>query len=413
MSVRVLFVCQNDFAAPTEKQALGFAQQLTARGHAVAMAIRGDPETARSEGATQIEGLEIGEYSLRGRRSPRSADARWVRAFRPDLIHALNSRTATVAAVKSFADTTGAPVFVHFEDDEWRPHPPAPDDSLYHRVLGRHARRLASPLLPGSYPHSTPASLRWVAQNARALDALTPVLAGEVRRRLDRDCAVILPVTPRPAGPDGGGEGNRPDARTLEEELGDGPVALFTGTVWPVYLPDLELGMRAVADVRRRDFPLRLVHAGRVHPRVRLERVARRCGLDRDGFVSLGYLPYREALELLQHGSVLLQPGPPTDFNRLRLPSKMQAYLESGVPTITFAVGFAELLTDREEVLKTYTADPPELGDRIVEVLSDGALRERLAAGGRAAARRLFDPQRNADALLEHYARGLKAGGTQ
>jgi glycosyltransferase involved in cell wall biosynthesis len=100
---------------------------------------------------------------------------------------------------------------------------------------------------------------------------------------------------------------------------------------------------------------------------------------------------------------VLLQPGAPTEFNRLRLPSKLQAYLASGTPTVTFAVGFGEQLEDRREALKTYTAEPGELADRIVEVLEDEQLRACLAVGGPAAARRLFDPGTNTDKLEAHY----------
>jgi glycosyltransferase involved in cell wall biosynthesis len=113
---------------------------------------------------------------------------------------------------------------------------------------------------------------------------------------------------------------------------------------------------------------------------------------------------------LLRRADVLLQPGPPSDFNRLRLPSKMQAYLASGRPTVTFAVGFAELLEDREEVVKTHTGDPSELADRVEEVLDDGALRARLEHGGPAAAARLLDPARNTDALLAHYREALGPG---
>ena len=42
-------------------------------------------------------------------------------------------------------------------------------------------------------------------------------------------------------------------------------------------------------------------------------------------------------------------------------------------------------------------------------MLDDPAPRRRLAGGGPAAARRLFDPARDTEALLEHYRASLPA----
>lgn len=393
--MRILFVCQHDFSAPTEKQAVGFAQQLVRRGHQVTISVGGDVGSAVSEGIEEAPGLTLRDHRLLGR-SLRQEDLQSASAFDPTLIHAFNSRTPVVAAARCFRTATRAPVFVHFEDDEWRAHAGVPDDSIYHRV-GRHARRLASRVRPAVWDQSTRSSLRWVRRHARGFDALTPRLAAEVGDRLARECAVVLPITPRLR------------ARQQVDENPDpwgprsGPVALFTGTVWPVYLADVLMGMRAVADVRARGVPLVFAHAGRVHPRLDLASLARSVGLDSAAAIFLGYRPFHTMPRLLEHASVLLQPGPPTRFNRLRLPSKLQAYLESGTPTITFAVGAGELLVDRLEVLKTYTDASSELADRMVEVVSDHDLRATLSAHGPTAARRLFDPDRNTDALLGHY----------
>jgi len=103
---------------------------------------------------------------------------------------------------------------------------------------------------------------------------------------------------------------------------------------------------------------------------------------------------------------VLVQPGRPTEFNRLRLPSKLQAYLASGRPTVTYATGLEELLTDREEVLFTRTGDPAELSARLGDVLTDEALRARLEYGGPRAAKRLFDADANAARIAEHFRAG-------
>jgi glycosyltransferase involved in cell wall biosynthesis len=141
-----------------------------------------------------------------------------------------------------------------------------------------------------------------------------------------------------------------------------------------------------------------------------LEQMAAEAEMAPGSAISLGYFPFSQLPRVLSSASILVQPGRPIDFNRLRLPSKMQAYLASGTPTITFAAGFAELLEDRVEVLKTYGDEPEELADRIAELLEDSELRATLAAGGPRAARRLFDPVANVETLLAHYRRCLEAG---
>ena len=395
--LRILFVCQNDFGAPSEKQVLGFAQELCRRGHPVMVSLAGELETAEREGATAVPGLRVHRHQfVRGRL--RAEDLAAARSFAPSLIHAWNSRVSTIAAARAICRATEAPLFVHFEDDEWELPAHPPGEPLKRRV-GHLGRRALSNLDPSVWWHSTWRSRRAVVRHAVGLDALTPALAAEVTARMGRECSVVLPVTPRAAGPS---EHSEPP------DLGDGPpVVLITGTIWPVYLPDFDVGFRAIAELQRREIPVRLVHAGRILPRWTGDELATSCGMAPGSATFLGYLPYGAIPKLLQRADVLLQPGPPSEFNRLRLPSKLQAYLESGTPTVSFGIGFGELLEDRVEVLKTHTGDPSELADRLAELLGDPQLRATLAAGGPAAAARLFDPVANVDALLDVYRAGL------
>jgi glycosyltransferase involved in cell wall biosynthesis len=256
---------------------------------------------------------------------------------------------------------------------------------------------------PPAWLYANGSSLRWVARHARALDALTPVLAEEVSSRLERRCAVVLPAMPLPV------RNQTPNPSLELQDLSRrAATAVFTGSILPVYLDDVILAMRAVADVRARGHALTFVHAGAIHPRLDAGRLARSAGLGPDAARFLGYLPFASIPSLLAHATVLLQPGKPSDFNRLRLPAKLQAYLASGTPTITFAVGVGELLEDRLEVLKTYGEQPSELADRIVELLDDAELRATLSRSGPQAAARLFDPETNTEALLDHYRGALR-----
>lgn len=394
----VLFVCQHDFDGPTEKQALGFAQQLVRRGHRVAFSLGGDATGTGASGAALLEQMTIFEHRLVGR-VPRDSDTSAVRAFDPHVIHCMNPRAPTIAAANAYASTTDTPLLVHFEDDDWS-FGARLEGEPFKTHVGQAVRRLAAPWRPAVWPHASSATLRRVSRAARSLDALTPALATEVERRARRECSVLLPVTPDLVG--------KPEvAFELPERLHEVPFALFTGTLYPVYRRDVEIGLRAVAEVQRRGYELDYVHIGRVHERIDAAGVARAAGVRQGTALFAGLLPYAAIPPLLKRAAVLLQPGAPSEFNRLRLPAKMQAYLESGTPTITFAVGFGELLEDRHEVLKTHSSDPTELADRIVEALAHSDLRARLARGGPAAAQRLFDPVANTDKLEAHYRAAL------
>lgn len=392
--MRILLVCQNDFGAPTEKQALGFALELARRGHEVRITLGRDDVGLEALGAVDVSAVEIGHHGFAGPRL-RAADRAAARAFAPDVIHAFNSRVPVVAAAADLRRATGAPVFVHFEDDEWRPPPGLPGESPI-RPLGRLGRRVISRAHPPAWLHSARRSLGWVRREAVAFDALTPALAREVSARLGRPCAVVHPVSPPTR--------EAPDAPApLPADLAGRPVALFTGSVLPIYRDDVLLGLRGVAEARRRGHDLVFVHAGPLHARIRAEDLLAESGLDTGSAAFLGAVPFDRIAGMLRAATVLLQPGHPSEFNRLRLPAKLQEYLASGTPTLTFAVGFGELLADRDEALLTRSGDPAELADRIIELLTDDGLRRTLARGGPAAARRLFDPVTNVDALLAHY----------
>jgi len=254
-----------------------------------------------------------------------------------------------------------------------------------------------------------------VRDRAAGFDALTPMLAERVSGRLGRECAVVFPALPREMLQDGYGsprrriDGNRENAvdRAMLAELAGRELLVYTGSIHPGSAADLEVALHATAEVQRRGYQVALVHAGTILPRYDAAAMARSAGLQAGGVAFLGYLPFRAIPSLLGRATAVLQPGPPTELKRMGLPSKLMAYLASGTPTITLASGFGELLEDRREALKTHTGDPAELADRVVEVLTDAELRERLGRGARTAAQRFFDPETNAATLINHYRASL------
>jgi glycosyltransferase involved in cell wall biosynthesis len=395
---RVLFVCGSDFTSPSEKQVLWFSQELVSRGTEVMISLMGDPESASVEGADRIDGLTLIWPTFRGR-SLAQADLDQVRSFAPDLIHAFNARVPVVASARAYADATGAPVLMHWEDDEWGLQHGFPTDSLVRRGAWL-ARRVASRFYPPFWYLASRTSLRWAGRGAIAHDALTPRLAAHVTAKLNRPCAVVYPAGARASDQ----EGEAPD---LPDVVRAGRIATYTGEIHPARIDDIRLIVRAIGIAQERGLDATFVHAGGNIAGVDTDAFARDAGLRPGTYAFLGHVPFARIPPLLRQSAALMASSRPMPFNTLCLPSKLQAYLASGTPVIASGPGAGELLEDRDEVLKTTTGEPEELADRLSEVLTDRELAGRLAAGGPRAAKRLFDPAHNTDALIEHYRRSL------
>jgi glycosyltransferase involved in cell wall biosynthesis len=399
--LRILFVSQHDFSWPAEMQVLGFAQELTAQGHAVMLSIGGDLSAHGRERVVVPEDVEVQRHRFLGPRLRRGCLNR-AQAFAPDVIHAWNPRVPTVTAARCYAQATGAPYFVHFEDDDFEPWQ-MDSKRIRSRVVQR-VRALAWRLYPPLWAFSAPRTLLWAAQEASGLDALIPALADEVSSRLSRECSTLLPVLPQVEV----GHGRSVLTRKPGEFI-----VLFSGRVTASSLPDVSVAIQAVAILRARGRNARLVQTGSVSDRCDIHALAASLGLEPDAFTTAGHIPFADVPPTLRDADVLVQPGPPSRFNRLRLPAKVQAYLASGTPVVSFAVGVGELLRDREEALLTQTAEPDELAARLEELISSTELREKLALGAENAARRLFDPRQNTLALVRHYERYLPESASE
>lgn len=398
--MKILFVCSADFAAPSEKHALGWAEGLAARGHETMIAIRSERTAPAVRG-----GVKVIAYRFRGPR-PNPGFLRAVKQFGPCIVHAFNPRLGVIAAVEAVANLVASClVCVHFEDDEWGlAFGGASRPNASRRVL-RVGGRLAGAVKPDVWPFATRGSLRWATRAGHGLDALTPMLSTHVAERAGRHCQTLLPVLPvLPDCP-----APQPDARPIPLPHVGSDVVLYTGAVYGAHRSDFMILLRAIATLREGGMDVGLVQTGHLARRLAPAAMLVEAKLDPTAARFMGYVPSSSISALLRAADVLVQPGAPTAFNSLRLPSKLQPYLASGTPTVTFAAGFGTMLRDRKEVLKTHGPTPEELGDRIAEVLSDSQLAATLSAGGPEAAERLFDRDRNTEALIAHYDRLLAA----
>jgi glycosyltransferase involved in cell wall biosynthesis len=400
-SARILFVCGVDFRGPSELHGLAVAERLLAAGQQTMISISGDPGTLAIESSSPIDRgngprrVLVHRHRHTGLRLRRH-DLAAARRFMPTMIHAWNARLPEIVAARSYAEATGAPVFVHFTDDEWGI---ASGGEIRSRPLARRLMRPGGSIHAPLWPYATERTFEWARVNAAGIDAIAPALSAHVEQRLGRSCTTLLPVLP--------GESERVDrteASALLDRLEGTDVIAFTGAVFGAHIDDFLLGLRAVARLQSEGRKVAFVYTGRLARRFNSRRLVLEAGLDQNAAHFLGYVSRAAVDELLRRASVLIQPGRPSEFNRLRLPIKLVRYLASGTPTVTFGVGIGELLAQREEALKTAGGTVDELADRLREVLDDDALRGRLRLGGPRAAHRLFDPERNTSALLDHYA---------
>lgn len=391
----------SDVRNATVKQGLAFAEALAAAGHVIQLSLFGDPESVYTEKLQSSDRIEIRFRRERGWMiSPRDVDA--ARHFRPDVIHVLNPRHHAVHVARHFQKATNAAVVVHWEDDELGIRRGVVKRTPVRRV-GRLVRRIACYPVPSQGMFITKRSLNWIRREADACDALTPALTSSVLEEFHLPCTTVLPLMMRDVDPLPYDIGQR------FPRVANSRLIAYTGSVHTESIDDFRLAVRSVVALRTRGYDVAFVHAGTSAARFSLETVAEQEGLDASSIAPLGYVSFAEVQSILRQAAVLVQPGRPDRFNRLRLPSKVQAYLASGSPTVMFSVGFGELLEDGREVLKLRDFDADELTEQIARLLDDPELAARVGAGGRAAAERLFSPVVAAHDLSGCYTAALAA----
>jgi alpha-maltose-1-phosphate synthase len=401
--MKVLLVCLADFTAPGARQTLRLAQALTAAGQTCMVLIEGDLETARFDDG-DAAGIAVDRYDFTGPRLDSRTRA-LAREFGPDVVHCYEPRTAPLSAALQLSKACSAALCVRFADDDESLAREAGGSGLKGR-LGRPAMLAAGTLFPRRWPYKHPWLYRRMLARATGFDAIVPTLAAEVGRRYGVECEPILPAIAAEAPP-------QPDP-AIRARLGlptEAPLILYTGSVYRAQYPDLEMLLRAFALLAPSAPRARIVHTGRIAPRYGEASLRALAGEGGERIDLLGFLEDPADLRsLLAEAAVLVQPGAPTDFNRLRLPAKVHDYLLTGRPTVTFAAGFGELLHDREDAVLTETGDPAELAAAIEWVLADPARADGIGTAGRARALELFDPKRIAEQTVAYYERARSAG---
>jgi glycosyltransferase involved in cell wall biosynthesis len=122
-----------------------------------------------------------------------------------------------------------------------------------------------------------------------------------------------------------------------------------------------------------------------------------------DGAIELGPVPWREIPNYLALADAFVQPGPPDDFNRYRLPSKLPEFLAMGRPVILPHCNIGDDLSHGENALLLEDGNAIEIAARVGDLLDDPSLAERLGAGSRRFALEDLSWKSNAAGLGEFF----------
>lgn len=284
---------------------------------------------------------------------------RMMRRNRYDLVHAVEEAAFIAVAMKTL---TGVPYVYDM------------DSSLAEQMID------SFPRLEIAYPFLRRAEAIAVRRSAGVLTvcaALEDVAHGHAP---GTPIGRVEDTTLLPEGPGANG------GRLLPGEAGDGPVALYVGNL--EHYQGIDLLLEGFRHTLHRLPRARLVIVGgRDDDIARYRRRAKSLGIP-EAVHFLGPRPVSALADLLREADVLVSPR----LKGLNTPMKIYSYLDSGTAVL------ATKLRTHTQVLDEHTAylvdpEPEALGTGLAELLSDDALRQRLATQAKAYVQREFTPQ--------------------
>jgi glycosyltransferase involved in cell wall biosynthesis len=387
--MRALVVYFGPFDVNSGIQAYHFGNELTDLGWEVTIAALGDPERAKAVGEPRFEYISHDTLDRRVREMQRDPKETIVLAWTPRE----RVRRMTMDAVRRL----GAPYVIHLEDNE---------ELLIESALGRSLAELQR--LPPRQQDSLatldlihPTHHREFLDGAAGVTVITEAL--NEFNRAGRPHRVVRPgIDLERFRPD-----LEPPSRRALGLAEDDFVLVYHGIIHYANQHDMLSLYLAVKLLQRRGRPVRLVRLGHTEFGGPDPRSFRALG---DGVVELGPTPWREIPSYLAVADAYVQPGPPDDFNRYRLPSKLPEFLAMGRPVILPHCNIGNDLTHGENALLLEQGNAMEIVVRIEELLADRALAARLGEGARRFATERLSWGANAAGLAD-FLRQCSAAG--
>ncbi|MES2696866.1 MAG: glycosyltransferase, partial [Verrucomicrobiota bacterium] len=396
--MNILFVNYGDFTTNSLNHIGGFANTLSAAGHACVVAVPHRKETLQHIAHPLFIAATYEELLERPAIFPNGKTA--------DLIHAWTPRECvrkfTIAyqraALAHRIPEHAARLLIHLEDNE---------HFLLEGYTGKsfsELREISATELDKQLNDSLPHPLR-SESFLRIADGVTHII--------DKLAEFAPPDTPthllfpgvdfnlyRPAPADGA------TLAAYRAELGlrdDEKVLVFTGSNTFANEPEMRELYLAVALLNQRGQPTRLVRTGFNSPRF-LEGLP---GDVKQHVLDLGFIAKERLPLLLALADVLVQPGRSGAFNDYRLPSKLPEFLASGKPVALPPTNLAALMQDGREAIFLPTGAPAEIADTCQRLFADATLAKQLGEHAVVFARKYFSLQANTRGLLDFYSATL------
>jgi glycosyltransferase involved in cell wall biosynthesis len=387
--MRALFVYFGPFDVNSGIQAYHFGNELTDLGWEVTVAGRGDPARAAAVGEPRFECISHDQLEPKLREMRRNPEETIVIGWTPRE----RVRLLTMEAVRQL----GVPYVIHLEDNEELLIESATGRSL--AELRRLPLRQQDSLVPIDLIH--PTHHREFLDGAAGITVITEAL--NEFNRAGRPHRVARPGIDLARF--------RPDLEAKpREELGlaaEDFVLVYHGTIHYANQHEMLSLYLAVKLLQRRGRRVRLLRLGHSEfggPDPRSFRAVA------DGVIELGPMPWRDIPAYLAVADAYVQPGPPDDFNRYRLPSKLPEFLAMGRPVILPHCNIGNDLEHGENALLLEQGNAMEIVGHIEKLLDDRALRERLGEGARRFAAEQLSWRANAESLAG-FLRECSASG--
>ncbi len=390
--MRILIVSYMDLSGPGTIQAYNYANMLAKLGCQVMFLFPGDINTVKYMDTPPA--FEIDQVVITQARLSKSLTNK-IRNFYPKIIHVWTPRTIPALVALQTLEVCDSKLIIHHEDHE---------DYLYQQqgvdVFADKRYFLDSLVNPERYPWKHPV-ISYVAE--RLADGFTCIckpLYERLKEQWNKPTHLLYPIIDF-------SKYSLESNHKLFKNLGlsDKMVLLYTGSVAGFH--DFDLVLQGFAKAAQRCPGLHLLHIGKIHIEQSIDQLIKYLKI-KDRVTLLGKLPNRLIPHFLASADILVQGGRDNPFNRYRLPAKLPEYMAAGKPIITFATGFGEELADKKDVLKTYTDDPSELAECIVQLVNDKKLGEQLGENAKKKAEVLFDPMKNTKSILDFYQHILK-----
>ncbi len=128
----------------------------------------------------------------------------------------------------------------------------------------------------------------------------------------------------------------------------------------------------------------------------------------RDALILAGWVEPTELADYLAVGDVAIYPFSDTLVNRAKCPAKLTELLRGGLPVVADRIGqIPEYVAPELHGLLCNPDSPDEMAAKCVDLLHDGALRERASLAGRAFIMLNYSWRSYADILLRFYIKSL------